>query len=133
MSDTSAPTPAATPFDASVPSTSTVPATPDPLATPDTSDTRAAPDAPNPPDAAGAPVDGVAFPDRLAVDPSSPHHVAAVFEHPVGIRFNGRERHDVEEYCVSEGWIKVASGKTKDRRGRPLLMTLRGRVEPFRP
>jgi hypothetical protein len=74
-----------------------------------------------------------AFPDRLAVDPASPHHVAAVFEQPIGIRFNGRERQDVEEYCVSEGWIKVAAGKTKDRRGRPLLMTLRGRVEPFRP
>ena len=72
-----------------------------------------------------------ALPDRLAVDPASPHHVAAVFERSIGIRFNGNERHDVEEYCISEGWIKVASGKTKDRHGRPLLMTLRGRVEPF--
>jgi hypothetical protein len=96
--------------------------TPDPIA-------DAAPAEPPPPAASPEP----AFPDRLAVDPASPHHVAAVFEQPIGIRFNGRERQDVEEYCVSEGWIKVAAGKTKDRRGRPLLMTLRGRVEPFRP
>jgi hypothetical protein len=71
------------------------------------------------------------LPDRLAVDPRSPHHVAAVFEHEIGIRFNGKERHDVEEYCVSEGWIKVASGKTVDRKGRPLLIKLAGPVEPF--
>jgi len=71
------------------------------------------------------------LPDRLATDERSPHHVAAVLEHDIGIRFNGAERHDVEEYCVSEGWIKVAAGKTLDRRGRPLLITLKGRVEPF--
>ncbi|ODU10998.1 MAG: glutathione peroxidase [Rubrivivax sp. SCN 71-131] len=71
------------------------------------------------------------LPDRLSVDPGSPHHVPAVFEHDVGIRFNGRERRDVEEYCISEGWIKVAAGKTVDRRGRPLLLTLKGRVEAF--
>lgn len=72
-----------------------------------------------------------ALPDRLSTDPASPHHVAAVFEHDVGIRFNGRERHDVEEYCVSEGWIKVVAGKTVDRRGRPLLIKLKGSVEAF--
>lgn len=72
-----------------------------------------------------------ALPDRLAVDPESPHHVAAVLERPIGIRFNGRERHDVEEYCLSEGWIRVAAAKTKDRRGRPLLVKLAGRVEAF--
>lgn len=71
------------------------------------------------------------LPDRLAVDPASPYHDAAVLEHDVGIRFNGRERRDVEEYCISEGWIKVAAGKTVDRRGRPLLLTLKGRVEVF--
>jgi predicted house-cleaning NTP pyrophosphatase (Maf/HAM1 superfamily) len=71
------------------------------------------------------------LPDHLAIDPRSPHHVAAVFEHAIGIRFNGTERHDVEEYCVSEGWIKVAAGKTVDRKGRPLLIKLAGRVEPF--
>jgi hypothetical protein len=54
-----------------------------------------------------------------------------VFEHDVGIRFNGRDRHDVEEYCVSEGWIKVPAGKARDRRGQPLLITLKGQVEAF--
>lgn len=77
------------------------------------------------------PSDAPALPDRLAVDPASPHHVAAVFERSIGIRFNGRDRHDVEEYCLSEGWIRVASGKTKDRHGRPLLVKLAGRVEAF--
>jgi len=72
-----------------------------------------------------------ALPDRLSVDPRSPHHVAAVFEHPIGIRFNGKERVDVEEYCLSEGWVKVAAGKTLDRKGRPLLIQLKGKVEAF--
>jgi hypothetical protein len=72
-----------------------------------------------------------ALPDHLSTDPASPHHVAAVFEHDIGIRFNGKERHDVEEYCVSEGWIKVAAGKTVDRRGRPVLIKLKGQVEAF--
>jgi hypothetical protein len=71
------------------------------------------------------------LPDRLATDPRSPHHVAALMEQPIGIRFNGRERSDVEEYCVSAGWIKVPAGKTLDRKGRPLLITLKGVVEPF--
>ena len=71
------------------------------------------------------------LPDRLSADPRSPHHVAAVFEHDVGIRFNGRDRHDVEEDCVSEGWIKVPAGKARDRRGQPLLITLKGQVEAY--
>ncbi|GHC97723.1 glutathione peroxidase [Pseudorhodoferax aquiterrae] len=71
------------------------------------------------------------LPDHLSVDPRSPHHVAAVFQHDIGIRFNGKERFDVEEYCLSEGWIKVAAGKTVDRRGRPLLIKLKGQVEAF--
>ena len=71
------------------------------------------------------------LPDHLSVDPKSPHHVAAVFEHDVGIRFNGQERHDVEEYCISEGWVRVPAGKTVDRRGRPLLIKLKGQVEVF--
>jgi predicted GNAT superfamily acetyltransferase len=75
--------------------------------------------------------DKPALPDRLSVDPRSPHHVAAIFEHDVGIRFNGRERHDVEEYCVSEGWIRVPAGKTLDRKGQPLIIKLKGKVEPF--
>jgi hypothetical protein len=72
-----------------------------------------------------------ALPDRLSVDPRSPHHVAAVFEHDIGIRLNDKERHDVEEYCISEGWVKVAAGKTVDRKGKPLLITLKGKVQAF--
>ncbi|MCZ8234742.1 MAG: DUF3297 family protein [Inhella sp.] len=71
------------------------------------------------------------LPDRLSVDPRSPHHVAGVFEHDVGIRFNGKERFDVEEYCLSEGWIKVPAGRAVDRKGRPLTIKLKGSVEAF--
>ncbi len=71
------------------------------------------------------------LPDHLSIDPRSPHHVAAVFEHDIGIRFNDKERMDVEEYCVSEGWIKVPAGKTVDRKGKPLLIKLKGKVEAF--
>ena len=72
-----------------------------------------------------------ALPDRLSTDPASPHHVPAVFEHEIGIRFNDKERHDVEEYCISEGWIRVPAGKTRDRKGNPLLIKLKGKVEAF--
>ena len=71
------------------------------------------------------------LPDRLSVDPRSPHHLRAVFDHDIGIRINGKERFDVEEYCVSEGWVKVPSTKTVDRKGRPLMITLKGTVEVF--
>jgi hypothetical protein len=71
------------------------------------------------------------LPDHLSIDPRSPHHVAAVFEHDVGIRLNDHERNDVEEYCISEGWVKVPAGKTLDRKGKPLLIKLKGRVEAF--
>jgi len=71
------------------------------------------------------------LPDHLSIDPRSPHHVAAVFEHDIGIRLNGKERSDVGEYCISEGWIKVAAGKTLDRKGNPLLIKLKGTVEAF--
>lgn len=71
------------------------------------------------------------LPDRLSIDPRSPHHIAAVFAHDIGIRLNGKERFDVEEYCVSEGWVKVPASKTVDRKGRPLLLTLKGVVEVF--
>jgi len=71
------------------------------------------------------------LPDHLSVDPRSPHHVAAVFEHDVGIRLNDKERLNVEEYCISEGWIKIAAGKTLDRKGHPLLIKLKGKVEAF--
>ncbi|MDR7050993.1 hypothetical protein J2X54_003480 [Duganella sp. 3397] len=72
-----------------------------------------------------------ALPDRLSIDPRSPHHVAAVFEHDVGITFNGKERTDVDEYCISEGWIKVPAGKAVDRRGNPMLIKLKGVVTAF--
>ncbi len=75
--------------------------------------------------------DRPALPDRLSVDPRRHHHVRAVFDHDIGIRFNGKERRDVEEYCVSEGWVKVPSPKTVDRKGKPLLITLKGAVEVF--
>ena len=71
------------------------------------------------------------LPDRLSTDPRSPHHIAAVFEQDIGIRFNDKERFDVEEYCISEGWIKVPAGKAVDRKGQPLLIKLKGRVEAF--
>ena len=71
------------------------------------------------------------LPDHLSVDPRSVHHVAAVFEHEIGVRFNGKERKDVEEYCISQGFIKVAAGKTLDRKGRPMLIILKGAVEVF--
>ena len=71
------------------------------------------------------------LPDRLSIDPNSPHYIAAIFEHEVGIRLNGKERHDVEEYCISEGWVKVPAGKTLDREGRPLQIKLKGKVEVF--
>ena len=72
-----------------------------------------------------------ALPDHLSIDPKSPHHMAAIFEHDIGIRLNDKDRNDVEEYCVSEGWVKVPAGKTLDRKGRPLLIKLKGKVETF--
>ncbi|QIR16257.1 DUF3297 family protein [Shewanella aestuarii] len=72
-----------------------------------------------------------ALPDRLSVNPRSPHHVAEFFENEIGIKLNDKERFDVEEYCISEGWVKVPSHKALDRRGQPLLMTMKGKVEVF--
>ena len=71
------------------------------------------------------------LPDRLSIDPRSPHHVAAIFEREIGIRFNGKERTDVGEYCISKGWIKVSAARALDRRGQPLLIKLKGTVEAF--
>ena len=71
------------------------------------------------------------MPDRLSTDPKSPHHIAAVFERDVGIRLNGKDRSDVAEYCISEGWVKVPAGKAVDRKGQPLLIKLKGQVEAF--
>ncbi|MET0858207.1 MAG: DUF3297 family protein [Telluria sp.] len=71
------------------------------------------------------------LPDRLSIDPRSPYHIAAVFQHEVGIKLNDKERTDVEEYCISEGWIKVAAGKSLDRKGKPLLIKIKGKVDAF--
>ncbi len=70
-------------------------------------------------------------PDRLAVDPDSPHYNEAVLARGVGIRFNGNEKTNVEEYCVSEGWVRLAVGKTLDRRGKQLTIKYNGKVEPY--
>jgi hypothetical protein len=70
-------------------------------------------------------------PDRLCVDPSSPYYDAATLARGVGVRFKGRERVDVEEYCVSEGWIRAPVGKTRDRKGNLLTIRLSGPVEPY--
>ncbi|NEX61793.1 DUF3297 family protein [Noviherbaspirillum galbum] len=71
------------------------------------------------------------FPDRLSVDPRSPYYNAAVLEYDVGINLDDKERTNVEEYCISEGWIKVAAGKARDRKGNPMTIKLKGKVEPF--
>ncbi len=71
------------------------------------------------------------LPDHLSADPRSRFYVAAVFEHDVGIRLGDKEMTNVEEYCVSEGWVKVPAGKARDRKGQPLLIKLKGRVEAF--
>lgn len=70
-------------------------------------------------------------PDRLASDPASPFHDEAMLERGIGIRFNGVERDNVEEYCVSEGWIRVPVGKSKDRRGNPMTLKVKGEVVAY--
>ena len=69
--------------------------------------------------------------DRLSTDPRSPFYNAEVLQRDVGIRFKGAEKTNVEEYCVSEGWIRVPAGAAKDRYGNPLLIKLSGPVEPY--
>jgi hypothetical protein len=71
------------------------------------------------------------LPDRLSNDPQSPFFNEELLKRDVGIRFNGTEKNNVEEYCVSEGWIRVAAGHAKDRFGRPMTMKLKGKVEPY--
>ncbi len=70
-------------------------------------------------------------PDHLAINPQSPFHDAEALERGVGVRFNGVERDNVEEYSVSEGWIKVQVGKARDRRGNPMTMKIKGDVVPY--
>ena len=71
------------------------------------------------------------LPDRLSVDPKSPYYNADVLTRDVGIRFKGVEKTNVEEYCLSEGWIRVAAGKAVDRFGNPLTIKLTGTVEAY--
>lgn len=71
------------------------------------------------------------LPDRLSTDPRSPHYNAEVLARDVGIRFKGAEKNNVEEYCVSEGWVRVTAGSAKDRYGNPLTIKLSGAVEPY--
>jgi hypothetical protein len=73
----------------------------------------------------------ITLPDRLSTNPSSPHYNETLLEMEIGIKFNGLEKTNVEEYCVSEGWIRVAAGKTKDRKGNPLTVKLTGQVAPY--
>lgn len=71
------------------------------------------------------------LPDRLCINPKSPFHDADLLARNVGILFNGTEKTNVEEYCVSEGWIRVAAGNAKDRFGNAMTIKLKGKVEPF--
>ena len=71
------------------------------------------------------------LPDRLSTDPRSPHYDADLLERGVGIRFNGEERTNIEEYCVSEGWVRLPVGRSLDRRGQPMTMKVKGTVEPY--
>lgn len=71
------------------------------------------------------------LPDRLSVDPSSTFYNEPVLAQGIGIRFNGKQRFDVQEYCLSEGWIAIEHTRSKDRKGNPLLVRLKGQVEAF--
>ena len=70
-------------------------------------------------------------PDRLSTNPDSPYYDEAVLARDVGVRFKGIEKTNVEEYCVSEGWVRVAAGSARDRHGQPLTIKLKGDVEPY--
>jgi hypothetical protein len=72
-----------------------------------------------------------ALPDRLSVNPASPYYNAQLLERGVGIRFNGADKNNVEEYCVSEGWVRLAVGKTVDRHGNAMTVKYKGTVEPY--
>lgn len=71
------------------------------------------------------------MPDRLSVDPTSPFYDGELLQRGVGIRFRGEEKTNVEEYCVSEGWVRLSVGAKVDRRGKPLTIKLTGPVEPY--
>lgn len=71
------------------------------------------------------------LPDRLSVNPASPHYNEAVLARDVGIKFNGAEKTNVEEYCISEGWVRLTAGTAKDRFGNAMTVKLKGKVEPY--
>lgn len=71
------------------------------------------------------------LPDRLSADETSPYYNAAILEKGVGVRFKGVEKTNVEEYCISEGWVRLTVGNTRDRRGRPMTVKLKGPVEVY--
>lgn len=70
-------------------------------------------------------------PDRLSANPDSPYYDEALLARGIGIRFNGVEKTNVDEYCVSEGWVRVTAGSAKDRHGNPMTIKLKGKVEPY--
>ena len=70
-------------------------------------------------------------PDRLCANPDSPYYDEALLARGVGVRFKGVEKTNVEEYCVSEGWVRLAVGQTTDRKGKPMTIRLKGEVEPY--
>ncbi|WP_332764049.1 DUF3297 family protein [Phenylobacterium sp.] len=70
-------------------------------------------------------------PDRLSVNPNSPYHDAAALERGVGVVFKGVEKTNVDEYCVSEGWVRLSVGKTVDRKGNAMTVKLQGEVAPY--
>lgn len=71
------------------------------------------------------------LPDRLSVNPESPFYDADVLARDIGIRFKGVEKTNVEEYCISEGWVRLTAGNAKDRHGNPMTVKLKGEVEPY--
>ena len=77
------------------------------------------------------PSSSVQLPDRLSTNPKSPHYDEALLQKGVGIKFDGQEKTNVEEYCISEGWIRVTAGNAKDRFGNPLTIKVHGPVEPY--
>ncbi|MEI6281633.1 MAG: DUF3297 family protein [Alphaproteobacteria bacterium] len=70
-------------------------------------------------------------PNRLSINPESPHYDAALLERGVGVRFKGADKQNVDEYCVSEGWVRLAVGKAVDRKGNAMTVKLQGLVEPY--
>lgn len=89
------------------------------------------PETPEQDAATGTPEGGTTPPDHLSINPRSPHFDEDVLRRGVGIRFKGRERNDIEEYSISEGWVRVQAGKTMDRKGQPLTLKLTGPVEAW--